>query len=88
MIDNRKKYAPSKRGHKLYLSDASRELLEAESRRTTYPMSIVVDMLIQKHIEPERQDDHDTEDLFVNYAPKPEPAPERARPVARRRRPA
>ena len=88
MVDNRKKYAPRKKDHKFYLSDSSRQLLEAESRRTSYPMSIIVDMLIQKHIDPEQQadvDDRDDPDLFVDYEPKPEPAPKPARPITRRR---
>lgn len=50
MIDNRKKYAPGKPGHKFYLSTEARSLLEAESRRTTYPMSVIVDLLIKKHL--------------------------------------
>lgn len=88
MVDNRKKYAPRKKDHKFYLSDSSRQLLEAESRRTSYPMSIIVDMLIQKHIEPERQDDTDKKepDLFEGCSLEvPPDPPKQARPITRRR---
>jgi hypothetical protein len=50
MIDNRNKYVAHKKPVKLYLSDEARELLEGESRRTTYPMSVIVDMLLKRHI--------------------------------------
>lgn len=52
MIDNRKKYAPNKRGMKFYLSEEARQLLEAESLRTTYPMSVVLDLMIKEQLKP------------------------------------
>ena len=50
MIDNRNKYVAHKKPVKLYLSDEARALLEQESRRTTYPMSVIVDMLLKKYL--------------------------------------
>jgi hypothetical protein len=50
MIDNRKKYSPRKTPYKLYLSDDARLRLERESARTTYPMSMVIDLLVKKHL--------------------------------------
>jgi hypothetical protein len=50
MIDNRNKYSPRKTPYKLYLSDDARLRLERESARTTYPMSMVIDLLVKKHL--------------------------------------
>jgi hypothetical protein len=40
------------KARKYYLSDAAIAALEAEARRTTWSMSVILDMLIKKHIKP------------------------------------
>lgn len=40
------------KARKLYLSDEAIALLQAESERSTYPMSVIVDMLIKKAFGP------------------------------------
>ena len=52
MLHNRKK----KTAHKLYLSEASHLALERESIRLSLPMSVVVDLLIRKHLVVEDND--------------------------------
>jgi len=53
MIDNRKKYVTRRQPVKLYLSQEARQLLLAESVRTTYPMSVIVDLMIKEQLKPE-----------------------------------
>lgn len=44
--------AKNNEAKKYYLSPAAIARLRAESRRSAYPMSVIIDMLILKHIPP------------------------------------
>lgn len=47
------KYSPGKPARKFYLSEEAAAMLFAESKRSTYPMSTLVDMAIKKCYGPQ-----------------------------------
>jgi hypothetical protein len=55
MTDNQKKVTRRKKAQRVYLSADSLAAIERESFRLSMPMSMVVDLLIRKHlVEAER----------------------------------
>ncbi len=65
MNDPRRKYSPRKPQAKFYLTTEAIALLQRESRRTSLPMSQILDALIKRALVGKAK---------IDYVPKPLPA--------------